>query len=133
MDIMQDTPAQRWKRQISQYKKKCQDIIQISRSIRYVGLINEYGRTLTGIIRPGTKTLLANEPARNEFFLVSTLLSMRNKTSTALGKMDYAIFNHNKVITVAIQRNEGIYYVSLNHNVTPKSLFQIISKIKKII
>ncbi len=130
---MQNTPAQRWEKQISEYRKKCQTIIQISKSIRYVGLINEYGRTLTGIIRPGMKTLLSNEPARNEFFLVSTLLSMRNKTNTALGKMDYAIFSHNKVIVITIQRNEGIYYISLNHAVPTKSLFQIIEKIKKII
>ncbi|MEO9278118.1 MAG: hypothetical protein ABI340_10115 [Nitrososphaera sp.] len=130
---MQETPNQKWKKQISQNKKKCQAIIQLSKSIRYVGLINEYGRTLTGIIRPGLKTLLTNEPARNEFFLVSTLLSMRNKTSTALGKMDYALFRHNKITIIAFQRNEGIYYISLNQNIVPSTLHQIISKIKKII
>ena len=130
---MQDTPNQKWKKQISEHKKKCQSIIKLSKSIRYVGLINEYGRTLTGIIRPGLKTLLTNEPARNEFFLVSTLLTMRNKTSTALGKMDYALLKHDKITIIAFQRNEGIYYLSLNHNVIPKSLLQIISKIKKIV
>ncbi|SRR5579885_913370 len=130
---MQETPNQKWKKQISQNKKKCQAIIQLSKSIRYVGLINEYGRTLTGIIRPGLKTLLTNEPARNEFFLVSTLLSMRNKTSIALGKMDYALFRHNKITIIAFQRNEGIYYISLNQNIVPSTLHQIISKIKKII
>lgn len=130
---MQDTPNQKWKKQISEHKKKCQSIIQLSKSIRYVGLINEYGRTLTGIIRPGLKTLLTDEPARNEFFLVSTLLTMRNKTSTALGKMDYALLKHDKITIIAFQRNKGIYYLSLNQNVTPKSLLQIISKIKKIV
>lgn len=130
---MQDTPNQKWKKQISEHKKKCQSIIQLSKSIRYVGLINEYGRTLTGIIRPGLKILLTNEPARNEFFLVSTLLTMRNKTSTALGKMDYALLKHDKITIIAFQRNEGIYYLSLNQNVTPKLLLQIISKIKKIV
>jgi hypothetical protein len=130
---MQETPNQKWKKQISQNKKKCQAIIQLSKSIRYVGLINEYGRTLTGIIRPGLRTLLTNEPARNEFFLVSTFLSMRNKTSIALGKMDYALFRHNKITIIAFQRNEGIYYISLNQNIVPSTLHQIISKIKKII
>ena len=130
---MQDTPNQKWKKQISEHKKKCQSIIQLSKSIRYVGLINEYGRTLTGIIRPGLKTLLTNEPARNEFFLVSTLLTMRNKTSTALGKMDYALLKHDKITIIAFQRNEGIYYLSLNQNVTAKLLLQLISKIKKIV
>ncbi len=130
---MQETPNQKWKKQISQYKKKCQSIIQISKSIRYVGLINEYGRTLTGIMRPGLRTLLTDEPARNEFFLVSTLLSMRNKTNTALGKMDYVLFKHNKITVIAFQRNEGVYYISLSQNVAPSSLHQIISKIKKVV
>ena len=130
---MQESQNQKWKKQISQYKKKCQTIIQLSKSIRYVGLINEYGRTLTGIIRPGLKTLLTNEPARDEFFLVSTLLSMRTKTSTALGKMDYALFKHGKITIIAFQRNDGIYYISLNQSVAPNSLLQLIQKIKKII
>ena len=130
---MQKTPNQRWNAQVSKHKKKCQSIIQLSKSIRYVGLINEYGRTLTGIIRPGLRTLLTNEPARDEFFLVSTLLTMRNKTITALGKMDYALFRHGKITIIAFQRKEGIYYISLNQSVVPNSLYQIITKIKKII
>jgi hypothetical protein len=58
---------------------------------------------------------------------------MRNKTSIALGKMDYALFRHNKITIIAFQRNEGIYYISLNQNIVPSTLHQIISKIKKII
>ena len=50
---MAKTPEQKWKENIIQYRKKCQRILKISKSIRYVGVINQYGRTLTGIIRPG--------------------------------------------------------------------------------
>jgi hypothetical protein len=107
--------------------------MEISKSIRYVGLINEYGRTLTGIIRPGLAIFLSNEPARNEFFLVSTMLSMRNKANMVIGNMDNAILRHQKVTLVLFQRKEGIYYVSINKSVTPDTVNEIIAKIKKII
>ena len=130
---MEKTPSQKWNERISQYKKNCQLILTLSKSIRYVGLINEYGRTLTGVLRPGLATILSDESARNEFFLVSTILSMRGKTSTALGKMDHAIFKHDKVTIVTLQRKEGMYYISVNGNVTPSLVNQIISKIKKLV
>lgn len=130
---MQKTPNQKWNEQITQYRKKCQSILELSKSIRYVGLVNEYGRTLTGIFRPGLATLLSNEPARNEFFLVSTMLAMRNKASSALGNMDSAIIRHDKVTLVIFQRKEGIYYISINKSITPDAVNQIIAKIKKII
>ena len=130
---MQKTPNQKWNEQITQYRKKCQSILELSKSIRYVGLVNEYGRTLTGIFRPGLATLLSNEPARNEFFLVSTMLAMRNKASSALGNMDSATIRHDKVTLVVFQRKEGIYYISINKSATPDAVNKIIIKIKKII
>ena len=130
---MQKTPDQKWKEQIIQYRKKCQNIVELSKSIRYVGLINEYGTTLTGILKPGLTTLLSREAARNEFFLVSTLLTMRNKASSALGKMDHVVFRHEKITVIVFQRKEGIYYVSINKNTTLDAVNQIIIKIKKII
>ena len=130
---MQKTPDQKWKEQIIQYRKKCQSISEISKSIRYVGLVNEYGTTLTGILRPGLTTLLSRESARNEFFLVSTLLTMRNKASSALGKMDHVVFRHEKITVIAFQRKEGIYYISINKNTSPDVVVKIMLKIKKII
>jgi hypothetical protein len=130
---VQKTPNQKWNEKISQYRKKCQSLLELSDSIRYVGLINEYGRTLTGIFRPALSTLLSHEPARNEFFLVSTMLAMRNKASTALGDMDNAIFRHSKVTLVVFQRKEGIYYISINKSLTPEDINKLIVRIKKII
>ena len=127
------SPNQKWNEEISTYKKKCQRILDLSSSIRYVGLINQYGRTLTGIIRTGTGILLKSESARNEFFLVSTLFNMRNKIDAAIGKMNYATFKHDKVTLLVFQSKDGIYYVSLNSNITPVMTVKIISKIKKIV
>lgn len=130
---MQKTPNQKWAEQIAQHRKKCQGIMELSKSIRYVGLINEYGRTLTGIFRPGLDVLLSNELARNEFFLVSTMFAMRNKASSAIGNMDSVILKHDKVTIIIFQRKEGIYYISVNKMATPDAINKIIAKIKKII
>ena len=130
---MQKTPVQKWKEQITQYRKKCERILEISKSVRYAGLINEYGTTLTGILQPGLTTLLSRESARNEFFLVSTLLTMRNKGSSALGNMDHVVFRHEKITVIVFQRKEGIYYISINKNTSPEAVVKIMLKIKKII
>ena len=68
---MAKTPEQKWTESIQGYRKKCQQVLNLSKSIRYVGVINKYGRTLTGIIRPGIKPLLKSEDAKNEFFIIS--------------------------------------------------------------
>lgn len=130
---MAKTPNQKWIDEITAYKKKCQRILLVSSSIRYVGLINEYGRTLTGIIKQGTKPLLNPEQVRNEFFLVSTMLSMRSANYPAIGDLEYAIFRHKKITLLTIMRKEGTYYVSIDGKTTANSLSKIISEIKKLI
>jgi len=130
---MRKTPNQKWNEEISRHKKKCQQILTLSQAIRYAGLINPYGRTLTGIIKSGTNILLESDSARNEFFLVSTLFNMRNKISSSIGKMEYAILKHERITLLVFQSKEGIYYISVNKNMTPNNIANLISKIKKII
>ena len=74
---MVKTPAEKWKDIVVNYRKKCQKIIQASTSIRYAGVINAYGRTLTGIVRSDVKPLLKSEQIKNEFFILSTLMNLR--------------------------------------------------------
>lgn len=130
---MAKTPNQKWEEKIATYRKKCQRILLVSSSIRYVGLINEYGRTLTGIIKQGTQPLLKPGQVRNEFFLISSMLSMRSDNYSPIGDMDYAIFKHEKVTLLVFSRKEGTYYISVDQNITFDSLSGIIGKIKKII
>ncbi len=128
---MVKTPEQKWKESISNYKKKCQKVLNVSNSIRYVGAINEYGRTLTGIIQPGEKPLLKSDQAKSEFFLISTLGTLRKKSSSSLGILDYLLLKHQKVSVLVFQKNNITFYVSIGSN--EKNLSNIITKIKKII
>jgi len=127
---MVKTPAEKWKDTIIKYRKQCQNILKLSNSIRYAGVINVYGRTLTGIVRPNLKPLLKSEQVKNEFFIISTLISLRKNTST-VGKLEYMILQHQKITIVVLQKNDITYYVSINRK--EKGLEKIISLIKKII
>lgn len=128
---MVKTPQEKWKDSIQKYKKTCQKILVISKSIRYAGAINEYGRTLTGIIRPGIKPLLKSEQAKNEFFIVSTLITLRNAQASMIGDLEHVELKHKKVLMIIIPKNKITYYISVNAKT--QNIENLISKIKKII
>ena len=91
---MVKTPADKWKDTVIKYRKQCQNILKISNSSRYAGIINVYGRTLTGIVRPNLKPLLKSEQVKNEFFILSTLMSLRKNTASTVGKLEHIILQH---------------------------------------
>jgi len=128
---MRKTPAQKWTESISKYKLQCQKIMGVSKNIRYTGVINEYGRTLTGIVLPNVKPLLKSEQVKNEFFIISTLMTLRKAPSSALGELDYVVLKHRRVTILAYQKNKVTFYISINAR--EKSLDKIIPKIKKLI
>ena len=125
------TPADKWKDTVVKYRKQCQNILKISTSIRYAGIINVYGRTLTGIVRPNLKPLLKSEQVKNEFFIISTLMSLRKNTASTVGKLEHIILQHQKITIVILQKNDITYYVSINRK--EKGIEKIISLIKKTI
>jgi len=125
------TPADKWKNLVVKYRKQCQNILKISTSIRYTGVINVYGRTLTGIVRPDLKPLLKSEQVKNEFFIISTLMALRKNTASTVGKLEYVILQHQKITIVILQKNDVTYYISINRK--EKGIEKIISLIKKTI
>lgn len=129
--MAKQTPADKWKESLSNYRKTCQEILKISSGIRYAGVINIYGRTLTGIVRSDVKPMLKSEDVKNEFFIISTLMSLRKKTSSSVGKLEHVILKHQKVTIVIFQKKDISFYVSIERKET--DLEKIISSIKKTI
>ncbi|AJZ75334.1 hypothetical protein [Candidatus Nitrosotenuis cloacae] len=127
---MNKTPEQKWKDTIIQYRKDCQKILGISKSVRYAGVINEFGRTLTGIIQPGLKPLLNPENAKNEFFIISNLITLRHSQAKAFGNLDSVTIRHKNAIVVCVPNKNVVYYISINPSA--KSLDEIIRKVKSI-
>lgn len=128
---MVKTPAEKWKDTIIKYRKQCQSILKTSSSIRYAGVINLYGRTLTGIVNPKLKPLLKPDQIKNEFFILSTLMTLRKDSANSVGKLEHVILQHQKVTVIILQKKDITYYVSIERKT--KNLEKIISSIKKII
>jgi len=125
------TFAEKWKESIIKYRKQCQTILKISNNIRYVGVINVYGRTLTGMVQVNLKPLLKSEQVKNEFFIISSLMSLRKDMSNSVGKLEHVIIEHQKIIIILIQKKDITYYISINKK--EKNLEKIISLIKNTI
>jgi len=128
---MVKTPQEKWKESIIAYRKKCQKILKLSKSIRYAGIINQYGRTLTGLVRPNTIPLWSAEQVKNEFFIISTLMTLRKSYAKKVGVLDFMHLSHPKVTVLAFQRKNITFYVSVD--VKTKNIETLISKIKKIL
>ncbi len=126
---MAKTLAEKWQDTITKYKIQCQNILKISENVRYAGAVNVYGRTLTGIIKPNLKPLLKSEQVKNEFFIVSILMSVRKNTANTAGKLEHVILQHQKISIVILQKNDITYYISIDRK--EKNLEKIISLIKK--
>jgi hypothetical protein len=128
---MVKTPVDKWKDTIIKYRKQCQKILETSSSVRYAGVVNAYGRTLTGMIKPNLKPLLQSEDFKNELFVISTLISLRRNSVDTIGKLEHVVLQHQKITILILQKNQMTYYVSINRK--EKGLEKIISSIKKII
>jgi len=112
-------------------RKKCESILAISKDIRYVGCFNEYGRTISGKIRPGVKPLFSPDVVREEFFAIASTMRLRHKTSKGVGELQYILVNHKKINILLLSQNNITYYITLNSKSTPSTT--VIDKIKKII
>ncbi|MGY5151706.1 MAG: hypothetical protein ACW9XA_05505 [Candidatus Nitrosopumilus sp. bin_6a] len=128
---MVKTPAEKWKDTVVKYRKQCQKILEISDSIRYAGIVNSYGRTLTGMIKPNLKPLLQSEDFKNELFVISTLISLRRNSVSTIGKLEHVVLQHQKITILILQKNNVTFYVSIDRK--EKDSEKIISLIKKTI
>ena len=120
-----------WKKIITNHGKKCEKILLFSKEIRYVGVFNEYGRTLTGKIRPGIKPLFSPNSVREEFFAIASVMKLREKSAKALGQVEFILINHKKTNILLFYKNGITYYITINSKT--KLELTLIKKIKKLI
>lgn len=114
---MQD-PADKWRLTTKAYGQVCKAIMASSPSIRFVGTINKYGRTITGFIRPGTSPMLDHNQTKNEFFILASMINVRRETEDKIGKLEHVLIRHEKVKIVLIPDEKVSYYVSIDGSET---------------
>ena len=116
------------------FQRKCVDILDISDKIRYVGILNKFGRTIAGKLRKETKPLLSPDQARDEHFIESIRQQLRNSFDNSIGKTHYSITKNEHVILILIpsQSQEVLYYITTDKDTTLDHVNDIITHVKKI-
>jgi 3'-phosphoadenosine 5'-phosphosulfate sulfotransferase (PAPS reductase)/FAD synthetase len=116
----------------SVYHGKCIAFLNISEKIRYVGIINRFGRTISGKLRQNVKPLLSPEQARDEHFIESVRQQLRSSFESSIGKTVFSITKNEFVTLVLIPTHTNdnvLYYVTIDKDVPLDEVNNIINKI----
>lgn len=108
-------------------KENCHNLLLLSQRIRYVGLINNFGKTIAGQLRPGLLPLLSVEQAINEHFIDATRNQLRKAFDSTLGATLYTLTVNIKVITLTFpSQSGGSYYITVDPEIRNEELFKLI-------
>ena len=116
-------------------KEKCISFLSISEKIRYVGIINKFGRTITGKLKNGIRPLLTPEQARDERYIESTRQQLRKALEVSIGKSIFTIEKNENVTFLLIpdKSKDNFYYMTLDKDTPLTEINDIINKmIEKI-
>jgi hypothetical protein len=116
--------------QLQKNKKLCRQFLELSPKIRYVGLMNNFGRTLSGQLRKGVVPLFSPDEARDENFLEATRNQLRQKFEEAIGKTRFTITENEKVKIVTIPISRGFFYITLEKDTDIQEILKIVESIK---
>jgi hypothetical protein len=119
--------------QTVKYREECRTILALSPKIRYVGIINRFGRTLAGQLRRGIVPFFKREEARNEFFIESIRNQLRKSFESSIGKTAYSLTETEKVKIITITNEDKSYYITLDKDTSEEELSITIKSIKHII
>lgn len=112
-------------------KGLCRQFLELSPKIRYVGLMNNFGRTISGQLRKGVIPLFSPSEARDENFLEATRNQLRKKFEKAIGKTIFTITENEKVKIVTIPMTRGFFYITLEKDIENQEILKIIDSIKR--
>jgi hypothetical protein len=112
-------------------QEKCTSILKISEKIRYAGIINRFGRTVTGKLKNGIRPLLTPEQARDERYIESTRQQLRKALNTTIGKSIFTIEKNENVTFLLIpeEPKDLFYYITMEKDTSLDEINEIINRI----
>ena len=127
--MTENRDIKRDEREINQ--EKCISILKISEKIRYAGIINRFGRTVTGKLKNGIRPLLTPEQARDERYIESTRQQLRKALNTTIGKSIFTIEKNENVTFLLIpeETKDLFYYITMEKDTSLDEINEIINKI----
>ena len=119
--------------ELALYQDICMSILKISDNIRYVGIINRFGRTITGKLKNGIKPILTPEQARDERYIESTRQYLRRSLEISTGKSLFTIEKNENVTFLLIPQitKDVLYYITIEKYTTLDEVNEIINDIFK--
>lgn len=118
---------------IQKNKETCKKIQSISSRIRYVGMINDFGRTIAGQLRSGVVPLFNTDQAINDHFVEATRNKLRKALYPAVGNAIYTLTEHEKVTMLTVPTQWGFYYITLDRETEITEIKDIIDAVLKLI
>ena len=119
--------------EIQKHKENCRNLLTLSPKIRYVGVINKFGRTLVGQLRKDVKPLFKPDEARNEFFMEATRNQLRKNFESSIGKTDYTFTENEKVNILTLSNEINFYYITFDKDTGIQELGKVIESAKKLV
>ncbi|HZC88308.1 MAG TPA: DUF6659 family protein [Nitrososphaera sp.] len=116
----------------AKYKQLCNNILAISPSIRYTGIMNRFGRTLAGGLRKGIVPLLKPDEARNEYFIEATRNQLRKNFEKSIGKTEYTFTENEKVKILTLSSEDHFYYITMDKTTPVSEVTRVIEAAKKL-
>ena len=112
-------------------QEKCISILKMSEKIRYAGIINRFGRTVTGKLKNGIRPLLTPEQARDERYIESTRQQLRKALNTTIGKSIFTIEKNENVtfLLVPEETQDLFYYITMEKDTSLDEINEIINRI----
>ena len=120
------------KEDIRKHKEICDKILAISPKIRYVGMINKFGKTIAGNLRKGISPLFKPEQARDEFFLAATREFLRKDFNCTLGKILFTLTVHEKVKIVSFTSDTVTFYITMEKDTSYDEILKVVETASKI-
>ncbi|MGH9879619.1 MAG: hypothetical protein ACRD5H_18475 [Nitrososphaerales archaeon] len=117
--------------EIHKHKETCSKILSLSPKIRYVGMVNAYGKTLAASLKGGLRPLFRPEEARDEFFLTATRESLRKAFVASLGKNNFTLTVHDKVKIVSFSSDTVIFYITVEKDTSYDEIVKIVETASK--
>ncbi|MGN6614460.1 MAG: hypothetical protein ACTHKC_05410 [Candidatus Nitrosocosmicus sp.] len=112
-----------------------QSILKISKKIRYAGIINRFGRTITGKLQNGIIPILTPEQARDERYIESARQHLRRSLEVSIGRSIFTIEKNENVtfLLVPDASKDILYYITIEKYTTLSEIDELMDSIKKII
>jgi hypothetical protein len=114
-------------------REKCHKILALSANIRYVGVINKFGRTLAGQLRIGTIPLLQADEVRNECFIAAATFQLRKNFESSIGKTEFILTENEKVKTLTFTNQSNYYYITIDKDTIESDVEKIVKSIKTLL